>query len=95
MASDPKEHWMIDRKIPLALIFTIAMQGVVGIWWAADITNRLISVERAEADTVRSVQSLVNLSDARYEKIIRLEEKLAATSTILERIEKKLDTRLP
>ena len=89
--TDSKEHWMIDKKVPAALIFAIFMQGVVGVWWASDITSRLESIESAEAGMEENVESLVKLSDARYEKIIRLEEQLAATKTILGRIESKID----
>lgn len=89
--TDSKEHWMIDKKVPAALIFAIFMQGVVGIWWAADITSRLAAIELAEASTKDHIESLVKLSDARYERIIRLEEQLASTRAILGRIESKID----
>lgn len=87
--------WHLDKTVPIALIFTIAMQGAIGIWWASDITSRLIRVEASENSHTNQVEALVKLQDSRYERIVRLEEKLASQSEALARIEKKLDSLAP
>lgn len=40
-----EDHWHVDRKIPLALILTLAMQTLAAIWWAAGVNARLANVE--------------------------------------------------
>lgn len=38
--------WHLDKKVPLALIFTILAQTAVGFWWASNQATRLEVVER-------------------------------------------------
>ena len=68
MTDEEREYereWHLDKKVPIALIFTIAMQTGVFIWWAASLTGR---VERLELDNMaRSPQA---------ERITRLETQI-------------------
>jgi hypothetical protein len=56
--SEPKEkeQWTIDRHVPLSLIVTIiigvAGQTAAGIWYAAQISTRVDSIERQLATSV-------------------------------------------
>jgi hypothetical protein len=34
------EPWHLDKRIPIALIVTIALQTAMAVWWAAAITTR-------------------------------------------------------
>jgi hypothetical protein len=40
------EPWHLDKRIPIALIVTIALQTAMGVWWAAAITTRQGYLER-------------------------------------------------
>lgn len=42
------EPWLLDRKVPIALIATIAMQTVAIVWWASGIHHRVAAVETAQ-----------------------------------------------
>lgn len=46
MTREEDKHWHLDRKVPLALIFTILMQTAAGIWWASTISARVDYAER-------------------------------------------------
>lgn len=83
--------WHVDKTIPIALIFAISVQGAVGIWWASDITSRLMTVEASENKHSIAVEAMLKILEGRTERIIRLEEKTGYTVQALERIEKKLD----
>ena len=48
-ASESSPHWQVDRRIPLALIFTIAVQTCGIVWWASGLTSRVESLERQVA----------------------------------------------
>jgi hypothetical protein len=87
--------WHVDKTIPLALIFAIVMQGAIGVWWAGSLSSRLLNVEAAETSHSTQVEAMVRLQEQRYERIVRLEEKLAAQGTTLDRIEKKIDVLGP
>ena len=40
-----KENWHLDKKVPLALIFAMAMQLVGVVWVASSINERLLQLE--------------------------------------------------
>lgn len=92
MKKKPSTRWHVDRNVPIALIVTIVIQGAIGVWWASDITSRLRLIETAEATARGDASTLIKLSDARYERLIRLEEKLASMLNTIDRIEKKIDS---
>ena len=41
----PKQPWHLDKSIPLGLIFTILVQTVLVVWWAAVLTTRVDTLE--------------------------------------------------
>jgi hypothetical protein len=64
MALDPANgSWHLDKRVPVALIFTIFIQTSAIVWWAAGINARVEQLER---------QYLLTAPHA--ERIIRLEE---------------------
>lgn len=41
-----EREWHLDKRVPVALILALALQGAGGIWWAASTSERLEQVER-------------------------------------------------
>lgn len=76
---EEKQHWSVDKRIPVALIFAIFMQTVAGVWWAATTTERLDAVERR-------VDSSADLK----ERVIRLEVISQNQTNILQQILEEL-----
>lgn len=75
MNPEPKEHWALDKRIPLALILAIGIQTAGAIWWAATINSRVgVLEERLDA-----------MTDQR-DRIIRVETILERIETKLDRI---------
>lgn len=35
------KQWHLDRRVPLAMIFTIAMQTFAALWWASGLNARV------------------------------------------------------
>jgi hypothetical protein len=71
--------WVLDRRVPLAMILTIAMQTAAALLWAGAAAERLTALE---ARTER-IGELV-------ERIARLEEQTKAANASLARIEERL-----
>ena len=40
-------QWHLDKKVPIALIFSILCQSAVILWWASAINERVIALEKA------------------------------------------------
>lgn len=40
------EHWSVDRRVPLAMIFAIALQTAGIVWWGASTSERLAALEK-------------------------------------------------
>jgi hypothetical protein len=62
---DQESQWHLDKKVPLALIFAIAMQTAAALWWASKVDSRVDALER-KTDNVQT----------QNDKIIRLEAKM-------------------
>ena len=41
-------HWTVDRRIPLALVLTIALQTATLIIWGTTLTNRVTALEEKD-----------------------------------------------
>lgn len=42
-------EWHLDKRVPLALILTIALQTGAMLWWAASLSERVNNLERQQA----------------------------------------------
>lgn len=58
-------HWQIDKRIPLAIIFTLMMQLFGALFWAAQLDARVMRMEQQSMS-----QRHLN------ERFARLEERL-------------------
>jgi hypothetical protein len=101
MMSDEKEEgqgsdpatasWHIDRRIPVALIGTLGLQLIFGVWWLSSMEFRveahekqLTRIESAMSENDRDSQGLDN-------RLTRLEEKLSSQTEILQEIKRILN----
>ena len=83
MASqDPDNSWHLDKRVPIALIVTLMMQGAIGIWWMASLGSRVDYLERG-----------VSASSGLGGDIIQMKEQLRGIEKTLVRLESYLDKR--
>ena len=82
MAENPDNAWHLDRRVPIALIVTLAMQGSVGIWWMASLGSRVDYLERG-----------VTASSGLSGEIIQIKEQLRGIDRTLTRLEAYLDRK--
>lgn len=48
------EHWTIDRRIPLALIFALVAQVVAAVWYVSGLEGRVKAAADSVAELARS-----------------------------------------
>lgn len=41
-----EDRWKLDKHIPVAVIFTIVVQGVAGVWWVSGLQHSVQDHER-------------------------------------------------
>ena len=64
-----KESWHLDRRFPLALIVTIALQTGGAIWWAASLNAE---VDANDKDIARNEMAIKD-SDSIEPRLVRVE----------------------
>jgi hypothetical protein len=61
MTDGTRNDWSIDRRIPAALIATLILQTLVGVWWLAQLGERVSALERTEATRQAVVERLTRV----------------------------------
>jgi hypothetical protein len=93
MAADTDKQWHLDKRIPIAMIVALFVQFASGVWYMSWLAAQ---VSTNTKEIVR-VQSSISIFQARNsevkERVIRIEEKLAAQHELLERIFNALEKR--
>lgn len=74
--------WSWDKLIGPGTIVYLITLTVGGVWWASDISTRVVGIERK-----------VESASAADGRIVRLEVLITRLDTQLDRIETKLDRR--
>jgi hypothetical protein len=83
MDKDPQtSQWHLDKRVPVALILTLIVQGAAMVWWGSAIDHRVAAVE----------QRLSALDDSR-ERLIRLEASVSYQQQVLQEIRDELKSR--
>lgn len=78
-----KQHWSVDRKVPLALIFAIFMQTAGAFWWAGKVDSRLTYLEATNENTEKAIKELTEIKiHMQYQR-----ESLEEIKLILERVD--------
>ncbi len=81
MTDDEPSDWHLDRRLPIALIFAIAVQTGAGLIWAG-----------AAGERIRQLEDQGLLSRDMSERLVRVEEQIGFARTTLDRIERNLET---
>lgn len=79
-------HWTVDKRIPLALIFTLGTQTAAAIWWASGMSAR---VEQTE------IRVTALEAQRAGERLAVLESRIGDVKVQLNRMEEKLDRLVP
>jgi hypothetical protein len=74
-------HWHLDKRVPVALIFTLLLQMGAAIWWVSKAEARLTAIEKV-------TEASPSISD----RLITLEAKSEGIAASLLRIEARLQS---
>ena len=83
MMKDDKEHWSVDKRIPIALIITIGFQTGAGVWWASSMSERVTVLEK-RADSVAPQGERITRVEVKLDNVI---ENLTEIKQLLRRPE--------
>lgn len=72
-------EWHLDKKVPLALIGSIALQTVLIVWWASNASTRLDALEKK-----------MDASAPQSERLVRVETKMDGLSDALKEVKSLL-----
>lgn len=88
MTVPSKDHWSLDKKVPIALVITIIIQTLGIAWWAATLSSQVNYLEsrvtKAEGIIEREAVSTRLASD----RLIRVEEGVKALLEFARRVER-------
>lgn len=79
--------WSVEKKIPVALILTMVFQTAGALWWAASISAFVESNQRRISVLEQSIDGIAKDAGASRERLVRVEEKITAQTTTLNRID--------
>lgn len=78
------DPWQLDKKVPLALILALLVQMSLAAWWAANMTERLVGIERRT--------SLLEIADTKIaDVLVKNAEALTAIRVSQEESRRSLD----
>lgn len=87
------EHWTLDRKVPVAIIFAMIVQVLGYVWFAAKQDARLDDLDRRTGRTETQITQMDREARLVGDRLIRLEEKSANILAVVTRVERALDKK--
>lgn len=76
--SDTNTPWTLDRKIPLALVLTLALQTAGVFFWMGQLSVR-----------IEQLENQIERAATNADRLTRLEVQLENLQAIMERIERQ------
>ncbi|QEN88239.1 hypothetical protein FZC33_18860 [Labrys sp. KNU-23] len=86
-----REHWSVDKKIPLALVITLLIQTGGVVWWSSQLNSRVTVIEERNLKLEVEIGKLKDGSSEVRERFARAETTMQAFVETTRRIEAKLD----
>jgi hypothetical protein len=87
-----ESRWQVDKRVPVALVVTLFVQTAGAVWWASALDRRVFEVERRVL-VLETAQTSANDAARQVNVVLaRLEERLAAQTRTLERLERLAET---
>lgn len=84
-------HFTLDRRVPLAVIITFALQTATVVWWAAGLAAKTTQLER-QISVLESLIQNNTTRDVEYSiRIARLEERIIGMTSELGRVLVRLE----
>ena len=54
--------WHLDKKVPIALMFTIFLQSATAVWWASSIESRMQTVAQSVNRQIKGTRTYTTVA---------------------------------
>ncbi|MDD3287429.1 MAG: hypothetical protein PHX43_00285 [Alphaproteobacteria bacterium] len=81
---------VVDRRVPLALIFAVLLQAATVVWWASAKERDVFFINQRVSELEINLSRTSGAYGQVAERLARIEERMSAQMSSLERIEKQL-----
>jgi Tfp pilus assembly protein PilO len=85
------EPWHLDKRVPVALIFTLLMQSALGVWWASNLSNDVTTLKSRQDKQENLIESMRTTASQQAVQLGRIEENTRSTSEAVSRLLKKIE----
>ena len=92
MQQEPAQ-WHLDKRVPISIIIAMLLQTVGMVWWAASLSSRVEQHGREINSLVADGRSYSAEASRIREVLARLDERMAAQTDLLRRVENALQRR--
>jgi hypothetical protein len=87
------DPWHLDKRVPLALILALIGQTAGMVWWASGLSHRVDQHER-QITVLASEGRSYGVEAGRIREVLaRLDERMAAQTDLMRRLESSLRER--
>jgi len=87
---EEREHWHLDKRVPISLIVTIMVQTAAFMWFLSSLSHRV----EANTDAITELAQSAQIQDERVRNntngITRMTEALRSSAATLESIDGRL-----
>lgn len=80
----------IIRGLPLAILLTLIVQGGSAVWWVSARTRDSVFIEQRVTNLEGGLARAQDSQGQLLQRLARIEERMNAQITLLERIEKQM-----
>jgi len=81
---DEKDHWALDRRIPVVVVIGLLAQAGAIIWWGAQTDTRLTIIETQAIEARAAMRDLDNRGSRAFEMFV------AATNQRMQNMDRSL-----
>jgi len=91
--SDVEEHWHLDKRVPVTIIFSLVLQTAVFVWMLSTMHAQIEQNDRRLAMLETRTEGQRSTTTVNTTAIAVINENLRGVTDTLKRIETKLDEK--
>lgn len=89
--NDTPSGWHLDKKVPITIAASIALQTATMIWWASGVEHRLQNAEQLQSEQKIIINTIQTERQAGLQRLSKVEQAVGDIREFMARIDMKLD----
>lgn len=81
--------WHMDKKVPIGLMVGLALNAVLGIWYASKLDSRVSSLEIDSARTGVAIEKINDSNNTAATRLTKVEDHSESILEIVRRLDKE------